>query len=65
MRSPSSDSAPRWMTCFLLGRAAQRVDAAEQRIHARDQVRQRQVLGQEIVGPSRRPDTASSSLSRA
>ena len=50
MRSLSSVSAPRRMTCFSSGGPAQRVDAAEQRIHARDQVRQRQVLGEEIVG---------------
>ena len=33
----------------VLVRAAQRIDAAEQRIHARAQVREAQVLGEEVV----------------
>ncbi len=38
------------MTCFSSVGPAQRVDAAEQRVHARDEMRQRQILGEEIVG---------------
>ena len=46
-------------------RFRQRLDAPEQRRHPRHQVRQGDVLGEVIVGPRRRPETMSKSLSRA
>ena len=50
MRSLSSAERAAADHLLFLGGPAQRVDAAEQRVHARDQVRERQILGEEVVG---------------